>query len=45
MYEYRIVNKNTNEEDTIFGYTYADACKRCKVNPNEMLVIDCEYVD
>lgn len=45
MYEYRIVNKNTNEENVIFGYTYADACKRWKVDPNEMLVIDCEYVD
>jgi hypothetical protein len=45
MYEYRIINKNTNEENVIFGHTYADACKRWKVDPNEVLVIDCEYVD
>lgn len=45
MYEYRIINKNTNEENVIFGRTYIDACKRWKVDPNEMLVIDCEYVD
>lgn len=45
MYEYRIVNRITEEETVIFGYTYADACKRCKVDPNEVMVIDCEYVD
>ena len=45
MYEYRIVNRATNEENVIFGYTYTDACKRYKVDPNEMLVIDCEYID
>jgi hypothetical protein len=45
MYEYRIVNKTTEEEIVIFGYTYADACKRKKIDPNENLVINCEYVD
>ena len=45
MYEYRIINRVTNEENIIFGRTYADACKRWKVDPNEMLVIDCEYID
>ena len=45
MYEYRIVNRITKEENVIFGRTYIDACRRWNVNPAEMLVIDCEYVD
>ncbi len=45
MYEYRIINKITEEETVIFGYTYADACRRWNVKPAEVLVIDCEYVD
>jgi hypothetical protein len=45
MYEYRVVNRKTEQETTIFGRTFIDACRRWKVEPAELMVIDCEYVD
>jgi hypothetical protein len=45
MYEYRIVNRITEEETVIFGYTYADACKRAKLNPEDCELECVEYVD
>jgi hypothetical protein len=45
MYEYTIVHRNTNATEIIFGYNYADACRRCKVDPTLYDVIDYEYVD
>ena len=45
MYEYRIINKSTNEEDVIFGHTYADAYRRAGLNPAEWVIDYQEYVD
>ena len=45
MYEYRVVNRKTEQETVIFGRTFIDACRRGKVEPAELMVIDCEYVD
>lgn len=45
MYEYRVVNRKTEQETIIFGRTFVDACRRCEVEPAELMVIDCEYVD
>jgi hypothetical protein len=45
MYEYRVVNRKTEQETVIFGRTFIDACCRWKVEPAELMVIDCEYVD
>lgn len=45
MYEYRIANKKTEQEAVIFGRTFIDACRRWKMEPAELMVIDYEYVD
>ena len=45
MYEYSINNVTTNEERHVYGYTFADACRRSKLNMNEWNVAYYEYVD
>lgn len=45
MYEYRVVNRKTEQETIIFGRTFIDACRRWEIEPAELMVIDCEYVD
>lgn len=45
MYEYFIINLNTNKTTTIFGRTYEGACEKWNINPAEHELIDCEYVD
>ena len=42
---YYIEHKKTGLQDTIFGYSFTDACKRGKLNPDEWTIIDCEYID
>lgn len=45
MYEFTIYNKNINERDIIFGYDFANACKRAKLNPEDCELEGVEYVD
>ena len=46
MYEFEIVNINTNEHDFIYGYNTEDAWRRRKsMNAAEWKIIDKEYID
>lgn len=45
MYEYEIKNKTTNEIDYIFGYSFADACRRSKLEPDEWVMLGRDYID
>lgn len=45
MYEYIIVNRKTEQETVIYGRSFIDACRRWKVEPAEVKIIDYEYVD
>ena len=45
MMTYEVRNMKTDEEKTLFGYNYTDACKRAKVEPEEWKVVYCEYAD
>lgn len=45
MYEYGIYNIHTDEEEIIFGYNFADACRRAKLNTDEWEILYREYVD
>lgn len=45
MWEFDIVNKNTNESKIMFGYNEADAFSRSGYNPNEYNVVGRTYVD
>lgn len=45
MYEYRIINRKTEEETFVFGRSYAQACIKYGIDPDEYIVIDREYVD
>ena len=45
MYEYEIINRNTQSEDFIYGRNFADACKRAGLDPEEWKVIYREYID
>ena len=33
MYEYGLIHHTTGEHKVIFGYDYANACKRANINP------------
>ena len=45
MYEYTIININTNEEAIIFGRTEAHAFAKAELNANEWRVVLQDYVD
>ena len=45
MTEYGIYNISTKEENIIFGYSFSDACRRAKLNPEEWAVFYYEYID
>lgn len=45
MWEFEIVNKNTDETKIIFGYTLSDAYRRYKLNPEEWILVLRTYVD
>jgi hypothetical protein len=45
MYEYQIRHKTTNKNTIIFGYNYADACRRWKIEPEEWTIELQEYID
>jgi hypothetical protein len=45
MYEYYIENKETHKTDFIFGHSVAGAFKKWELNPDEWVVIHCEYID
>ena len=45
MMTYEVMNTKTNEERILFGYNYADACKRANVKAEDWKVIYCEYTD
>lgn len=45
MWEYEIMHKTTKERDIIFGYSYADALRRSKVNGDEYTCLMVEYID
>lgn len=45
MTEYGISNIHTNEENIIFGYSFADACRRAKLNVDNWEIIYSEYID
>ena len=45
MKEFYITNIHTNKENTIFGYSSADAFRRANLSPNEWTVDWVEYID
>ena len=45
MYEFGIYNITTCENEVVFGYNFADACRRAKLNPQEWKVEYMEYID
>ena len=45
MYEIDVKNKATGECDTIFGYSFHDACKRNGYEPEEFICVSMWYVD
>ena len=45
MREYGVANKNNEEKTILFGYNFADACRRANTNPDEWEVEYEDYVD
>lgn len=45
MYEFEIINKITDEERIIWGYSYKNACERSKLDPANWIVLCSEYID
>lgn len=45
MYEITVVNKTTNEESFLFGYSIANAFEKAGYTYEEWAVIDMEYID
>ena len=45
MYEYEIINKTTNEERWICGYSFKNACDRKGLEPADWTIIYSEYID
>ena len=45
MIEFTIINKETEQKRTIWGYFYEDACRREKINPDEWVLLMWEYID
>lgn len=45
MYEYEVRGIMTGEVFLIHGYSFEDACARCGVRPEDVYVIQFEYVD
>ena len=45
MYEYGVKNTITGKKDIIFGYTFANACTRAKLNGAELEIEYQEYID
>lgn len=45
MYEFEIYNKTTFEETIIFGYNFADACRRANIKATEWHCVSRVYVD
>ena len=45
MKEFGLVNINTNETTTMYGYNVADAYRRAKLSMNEWHITYCEYID
>jgi hypothetical protein len=45
MYEFTIMNIHDNTERIAYGYNFADACERAKLNPVDWVMLDYEYVD
>ncbi len=45
MYEYEIIYNGTNEHDFLYGYSFADACRRRKIDPNTVTVFGAWYID
>lgn len=45
MYEFTVLNNQTNEERIIFGYTEKRAYDEYKLNPNEWTTVYYIYID
>ena len=45
MNEYTVLNLTTNKEETFFGYTFKDACRRMGKDDNNYTILDIEYID
>lgn len=45
MYEYEILNKETEEIEFMWGYSIEDAFRRRGFNRDEWKVISSEYID
>lgn len=45
MYEFVITNINSGEMDIIRGYTYRDACNRCRIDPREYTINSMYHID
>lgn len=45
MYEYHIIHRENQQIEIIFGYDYADACRRHHIDPKDWFVQIAEYID
>ena len=45
MIEYEVINRTTNEERWMCGYSFRDACERKGLEPAEWIVMSCDYID
>lgn len=45
MYSFEIDNIHTGETTIIFGYWFDDACRRCKLNPDDWKIVCQTYED
>lgn len=45
MIEYEVINRTTNEERWMCGYSLKDACERKGLDPADWIVTYSEYID
>ena len=45
MYEFEIINVKTDEVNILFGTSYARACEKAGIDPNDWICTYAEYID
>ncbi len=47
MMEYWVIDKtaNDNKEIPMWGYNFADACRRAKRDVNDFIILSADYID
>lgn len=45
MYEYSVINRETEEQHTFYGYSFNDACRRLNENPENWQILRVDYCD